>query len=143
MKKIILVDDKIVYRNAIKALLLKIGNVEIVAEASNGNEFLEIIKNKEVDITFMDVEMPDMNGIDATTKAIEINKDLVIIGLSMYDNPNYIRDLISAGARGYLLKLSDNIKIFKEIINDPVQKLFFSSEIEKRKDPEIEKKKQL
>lgn len=133
MRKVILVDDKIVYRNAIKTLLQKIGNVDIIAEASNGNEFLSLLPDKQPDIIFMDVEMPDMNGIEATQKALQSNKNLIIIGLSMYDNPKYIEDLISAGAKGYLLKLSDNIQIFKDIISNPIEKVFFSKEIEQRK----------
>jgi two-component system chemotaxis response regulator CheY len=138
MRKIILVDDKVVYRNAIKALLQKIGNVEIVAEASNGNEFLNLLTEYQPDIVFMDVEMPDLNGIEATHKALEKYKDLIIIGLSMYDNPVYIEDLVKAGAKGYLLKLSDNIQIFKEIIINPSKKIFYSKEIERRKYKDVD-----
>lgn len=133
MRKIILVDDKIVYRNAIKTLLLKIGNVEIIGEASNGNEFLELLNYLQPDIVFMDVEMPDLNGIEATKKALDKNKNIIIIGLSMYDTPNYIDDLIKAGAKGYLLKLSDNIQIFKDIIKNQHDRVFYSKEIERRK----------
>jgi len=133
MRKIILVDDKIVYRNAIKTLLLKIGNVNIIGEASNGNEFLKILETQQPEVVFMDIEMPDLNGIDATKLAIQNNKNIIIIGLSMYDNPKYIEDLIKAGAKGYLLKLSDNIQIFKEIIANPNNRIFYSKEIERRK----------
>jgi len=134
MRKIALVDDKIVYRNAIKTLLLKIGNVEIVIEASSGNEFLELLDQNTPDVVFMDIEMPDINGIEVTKIALSKYKSLVIVGLSLYENIQYIDDLIGAGAKGYLLKLSDNIQLFKDIISNPNSKYFYSREIEKLKE---------
>lgn len=132
MKKtqIILVDDQPVYRNAMKTLLHKIENVEIIAEASNGYEFLELLDRHIPDVVFMDIEMPGMNGIDATQKGIQKMPGLIIIGLSLYDNDNYIDELIKAGARGYLLKLSNNYDIFKTIVKYPDAEIFFSKEIE-------------
>ena len=67
------------------------------------------------DIVFMDIEMPHMDGIRATKKAIQKYPDLVIIGLSLYENKAYIDSLINAGARGYLLKLFDNFELLEEI----------------------------
>ena len=139
--KIILVDDKVVYRNAIKTLLQKLGDVEIIAEASNGAEFLRLLETNKPDLVFMDIEMPEMNGIEATKAALKINPDLVIIGLSMYDNQKYVNDLIDAGARGYLLKLSDNAQIFRQIIKNPKAEIFFSKEISPEKQLDDEQKK--
>lgn len=130
MKKIILVDDKEVYRNAIRNLLLKLGNVKIIAEAKSGTEFLKILKTETPDIVFMDIEMPDLNGIEATREALKINKNLVIIGLSLYEKANYVNELMKAGARGYLLKLSNNISIFSEILENPTKKIYLSAELE-------------
>ncbi len=132
MKKIILVDDKEVYRTAIRNLLQKLGNIKIIAEASTGTEFLEKMKKEKPDIVFMDIEMPDMNGIEATKEALKIHKNLVIIGLSLYEKQNYITELIKVGARGYLLKLSNNISLFSEIIENPTKKIYLSAELEKK-----------
>lgn len=134
--KIILVDDKPVYRNAIKTLLQKLGDIEIIGEASNGIEFLALLDISEPDVVFMDIEMPEMNGIEATKKAIAKKPDLTIIGLSMYENQKYVDDLLNAGARGYLLKLSDNAQIFKQIIKNPKAEVFFSKEIAPNKQKE-------
>ncbi len=128
--KIILVDDQPVYRNAIKTLLTKIGNVEIVCEASNGVEFLDKLPLNVPDLVFMDIEMPQMNGIEASRQALKKFPDLVIIGLSMYDHENYVRELLDAGARGYLLKLSDNTNILRTIVQHPKAEVFFSKELE-------------
>ena len=131
--KVILVDDKLVYRNAIKTLLQKLGDVDIIAEASNGKEFLSLLDTCDPDLVFIDIEMPEMNGIEATKEALKINPALVIIGLSMYDNKKYVSDLIEAGARGYLLKLSDNASIFSQILKNPRAEVFFSKEISPEK----------
>jgi len=129
-RKIILVDDKPVYRDAIRTLLGKIAEIEIVAEASNGKEFIELVRaDIPCDLVLMDIEMPEMNGIEATQKALKINPALIIIGLSMYDDENYIADLIKAGAKGFLLKLSDNTNILKAILTYPGAEVFFSKEI--------------
>lgn len=134
--KIILVDDKVVYRNAIKTLLQKLGDVDIIAEASNGAEFLHMLNVCKPDLVFIDIEMPEMNGIEATKAALKINPDLVIIGLSMYDNKKYVNDLIEAGARGYLLKLSDNAHIFRQILKNPKAQIFYSKDISPEKETE-------
>ncbi|MCQ2973602.1 MAG: response regulator [Bacteroidales bacterium] len=139
--KIILVDDKVVYRNAIKTLLQKLGDVDIIAEASNGAEFLKLLGYNNPDLVFIDIEMPEMNGIEATKAALKINPSLVIIGLSMYDNKKYVNDLIEAGARGYLLKLSDNAQIFRQILRNPKAQVFFSKDISPNKEAEDNLKK--
>ena len=139
--KIILVDDKVVYRNAIKTLLQKLGDIEIVAEASNGLEFLDLLNVHHPDLVFMDIEMPEMNGIEATKEALKRDPNLVIIGLSMYENQKYVDDLINVGARGYLLKLSDNAQIFRQIIKSPKAEIFFSKEIAPNKQIDENQKK--
>lgn len=128
--KIFLVDDKQVYRNAIKILLNKIGDAKIVGEAASGEEFLKKIDNApKPDVVFMDIEMPGLDGIETTRKALARNPDLSVIGLSMYDNQSYIENLMKAGAKGYLLKLSDNTEVLQKIIEYPDAEVFFSKEI--------------
>jgi DNA-binding NarL/FixJ family response regulator len=127
--RIFLVDDMPVYRNAMKTLLKKSGDVQIVGEASNGQEFIDMIDNHPADIVFMDIEMPIMNGIEATRQVKEKNPDMLIIGLSLYENNKYVEELIAAGAQGYLLKLSDNAQIIKTILENPRSQIFYSREI--------------
>jgi two-component system, chemotaxis family, chemotaxis protein CheY len=125
-KKIILVDDQESYRKTVKNILNIIGNIDIIAEASTGDEYLKLLETHKPDITFMDIEMPGIDGIETTKRALEKDKDLVIIGLSMYANEDYINRLIDVGARGYLLKLSNNYKLFENIIAHPEAEIFFS-----------------
>lgn len=128
-RKIIIVDDQASYRNSLKNILGIIGNVQIIGEASNGKDYLKLLDKERPDVTFMDIEMPGMDGIEATKKAIEKDKTLVIIGLSLYANEDYIKQLVEAGARGYLLKLSNNYSLFKSILNYPEADVFFSEKV--------------
>ena len=105
--KIVIVDDHSLFRNGMKLLLTSAGNFSIVAEASNGKEFIELLNTIVPDIVLMDIDMPEMDGIEATTKALEIYPDLRIIGLSMYGEEEYYYKMIEAGVSGFLLKNSD------------------------------------
>jgi len=139
MKKIILVEDKVVFRKSLIETLKTAGEVEIIGEASNGEEFLELLKTKQPDIVFMDIEMPLMDGIEATKKGLEKYPGLIIIGLSMYDNKSYVEKLIEIGARGYLLKTSDNHELLKTILKYPQAEIFFSTDLSYK--PDITKNK--
>ena len=133
LPKVIIVDDHKTYRVTLKNILRMATSCQIVAEASSGQEYLDLLKKHKPDITFMDVAMPNMTGIEATKKALEIHKDLTIIGLSFYDDDAYIEQLIEAGARGYILKMGNNIEMFKTIIENPKAEIFYSERIKKRK----------
>ncbi len=124
-----LVDDQPMFIRSLKATLNVAGDIEIIGEASNGKEFLNLLQVKQPDIVFMDIEMPVMNGIQATREALKKFPNLTIIGLSLYDNESYVDELISAGARGYLLKSSDNHNLFKSIIKYPEAEVFFSEDL--------------
>lgn len=124
-----LVDDQTLYRNTFKELLHKIANVQVIAEASNGYEFLNLILDNKPDIVFMDIEMPRLNGIDTTKIALELHPDLIIIGLSLYDSSEYINQMLKAGAKGYLLKTADNIEILERLLKYSPDEIFLSKDI--------------
>ena len=139
MKKVILVEDKEIFRKSLIETLKTAGDVEIIGEASNGDEFLKLLTSKQPDIVFMDIEMPLMNGIEATKKALAKYPGLVIIGLSMYNNKSYVEKLMEVGARGYLLKESDNHEMLKTILKYPQAEIFFSVDLSCK--PDISKNK--
>jgi DNA-binding NarL/FixJ family response regulator len=79
----------------------------VTGEASNGKEFLEKIAKEKFDVVLLDIEMPELNGIEAAKIAIQKNKDLKIITLTMYGDEEYFDQMIKAGVKGFLLKNSD------------------------------------
>lgn len=107
--KLAIVDDHTLFRNGLKLLLSKsAGNlIGEIFEATNGVEFLTLIENQEIDIVLMDISMPEMDGIEATEKALEKNPNLRIIALTMFNDDDYYLKMIQAGVKGFLLKESD------------------------------------
>jgi len=128
-RKIILVDDQVSYRKTISNVLKLVGDVDIIGQASTGEEYLKLLETMTPDITFMDIEMPEMDGITATKKALAKDPTLVIIGLTLYENEDYVERLIDAGARGYLLKLSNNNELLRSILKYPTAEIFYSPRI--------------
>jgi two-component system response regulator NreC len=101
---VLVVDDHAVVRTGLKLLLAREEDLEVVGEAGNADEALLRAKLLEPDIVLMDVVMPGRNGIEATQELIELLPDTKVLMLSMQDDPSYVREAFSAGARGYVLK---------------------------------------
>jgi DNA-binding NarL/FixJ family response regulator len=114
--KILLVDDHTLFRNGLKMLLDTLPGYEVTGEASNGKEFLELITQHDYDIVFLDIEMPEINGIEAAKRATELIPEIRIITLSMYGDEEYYDQMVDAGARGFLLK-NTNLQEVKTAID--------------------------
>ena len=110
--KIILVDDHSLFRNGLRGLLAAHPGYEVVGEAASGEEFLAMLPALAADVAFMDIAMPGMAGDEATVQALGLQPDLKIITLSMYGEEVYYTRMMTAGAKGFLLKDSD----FSEVI---------------------------
>lgn len=102
--KIVIVDDHEIFRNGLKMILGRLKHIDIVGEAANGQEFLTLIKHTNCDVVLMDIEMPVMNGIEATTEAMKSNPELKIIALTMFQEDDYIQSMMDAGVKGFLIK---------------------------------------
>lgn len=106
-----LVDDHQLFRAGFKTLLCRLRNANVTFEASDGQEFIDHLVCARPDIVFMDIAMPNMDGVKATELALASNPDLKIIILSMYGEKEYYSRLVDIGVRGFLLKSCD----FKEV----------------------------
>ncbi len=127
---VILVDDHTLFREGLKLLLKSIEGIGEVNEAANGREFLCLIeKGLLPDIVFMDIDMPEMNGIEATRKALKLNPGLKIIALSMYSDEDYYTKMIEVGVKGFILKNSGITDIALAIQTITEGKNYFSQEI--------------
>src|SRR5450755_398044 len=102
--RILLADDHAVVRQGFKMILGAQADMEIVGEAANGREAVELAAQLNPDIVVMDVAMPELNGIEATRRLLAANPHIRVIALSMHKDSVYVREILRAGARGYLLK---------------------------------------
>lgn len=113
--KIALVDDHALFRNGLRGLIDGKRNCRVVAEASDGAEFLENEAAMAADVVFMDIAMPVLSGDKATIAALERNPDLKVICLSMFGDERYYSRMVEAGAKGFLLKDSSIEDVFAAI----------------------------
>jgi DNA-binding NarL/FixJ family response regulator len=102
--RILLADDHTILRQGLKLILSSQPDLQVVGEAANGNEVVHLAQELRPDIVLLDVAMPELNGIDATRHMMETNPKLRILVLSMHKEAVYVREILRAGARGYLLK---------------------------------------
>jgi len=113
--KIILADDHRIFRKGLKSLLSERENIEVLAEADNGNEALEAARKYKPGIVLMDIAMPKMDGIEATRQIRERLPDTEVVILSMHAKKAYIDQVLKAGAKGYVLKDSDEENLIAAI----------------------------
>ena len=102
--RILLADDHVLVRGGIRALLQQIPDIEIVAEAENGNEAVRLVAETQPDIALIDIAMPELDGLTATLQIKKEFPDVKVIILSMHSDEEYVMRALSAGAKGYLLK---------------------------------------
>jgi len=113
--KVLIVDDHRVVREGLSAILKNKENLHVLGEAQDGQEAVEHVRSLEPDVVLMDVSMPRMGGVEATRIIKREFPHIGIIALTMYEEQQYIFDLVRAGATGYLLKDSDSAQIVKAI----------------------------
>jgi DNA-binding NarL/FixJ family response regulator len=104
---IILVDDHALFRDGLKFILTQISGYTVIGEASNGIEFLELLKTTSPDLVLMDIAMPEMDGIEATKRALGLYPELKIVALSSYGDEIYYRQMIQQGVHGFITKTSN------------------------------------
>jgi DNA-binding NarL/FixJ family response regulator len=102
--RLLLVDDHPLVREGLKARLSTLPSVEVVGEAGHAEEAFAQVARTHPDLVLMDVGMKDVNGIELTRQLLAERPGLLVLVLSMYDNPEYVNRAMQAGARGYVLK---------------------------------------
>jgi len=127
--RIIITDDHQLFRNGLKILLNAFPEFEVTGEASNGEEFLRILRNTPADVVLMDINMPEMDGIEATRKGLKICPEIDIIALSMYGEEEYYYKMVDAGAKGFVLKDSDISEVKEAILAVRKGGSYFSQEL--------------
>ena len=104
---VLLVDDHELVRAGIRSLLADVSGIKVIAEASTGEEAIKLAREKRPDVILMDIRMPGIGGLAATTKLLRFNPDVKIIALTVCGEEPFPSKLLQAGAAGYLTKGSD------------------------------------
>jgi DNA-binding NarL/FixJ family response regulator len=102
--RVLIADDHTLVREGIAAFLKLCDDIEVIAEASDGLEAIEKVKQFTPDVVLMDISMPKLGGLEATTEIKKMNPDTKILVLTQYDDKEYISRFLKAGVSGYLLK---------------------------------------
>lgn len=113
--RVLLADDHKLIRDAIQSHLSKCEDIKVVGQAADGGEVLEILKETDIDVLLLDINMEGMDGMECARRMHEEHPGVHVIILSMYDNSLYIRQMMKNGVKGYLLKSADESEIIRAI----------------------------
>jgi DNA-binding NarL/FixJ family response regulator len=102
--RVMLVDDHPVMREALRAIITSEPDLAVVAEADGGRAAIDLLGHAKPDVILMDGSMPDMNGIETTRQLRQLQPDVKIIGLTLYEQTTYLEEMVEVGASGYVLK---------------------------------------
>lgn len=127
--RVMIVDDHEIFRKGLAMVINKAKNAKVIAEAGNGQEFLDIIEKEKVDLVFMDIEMPVMNGIEATKTALQKHPEMKIVALSMFGEEEYLQQMVDAGVKGFLLKNIGKDDLYRAMQCISEGKNYFSEEL--------------
>ena len=129
MIKIIIVDDHRMFRESLSDILSIKKIATVIAEASNGVELLELLDQHKPAIILMDISMPEMDGIEATKKALEKQPDVKVLALSSFGDEKYYFSMLEAGAKGFVIKNAGIIELQNAITEIAKGGTWFSSEL--------------
>lgn len=125
--RIALVDDHTLFRTGLKGLLMQREGFEVVADVGSGEEFLAQLPALDVDVVFMDISMPGIDGSETTRRALQLRPNLKVITLSMYGDDHYYTLMVECGASGFLLKDSDIEEVYASVNAVVAGDSYFSS----------------
>jgi DNA-binding NarL/FixJ family response regulator len=127
--RILVADDHDVVRQGLTSLLGRRPDWQVCAEASNGREAVKLTERFRPNVAILDLSMPELNGLEATRQIRKVSPETEILVFSMYENEQFVRELLSAGARGYVLKSDVATQLVLAVETVARHKPFFTSEI--------------
>lgn len=130
--RVLIADDHTLFRDGLRALLASIPDMEVVGEAASGKEALTLAVERQPDVILMDIQMPDMNGIEATRQILYASPHIGIIVLTMFRDDDTVFAVMRAGARGYVLKGADQEVLLRAVRAVANGESLFSPEIAQR-----------
>ncbi|QTD36942.1 response regulator transcription factor [Polaribacter batillariae] len=127
--KIVLADDHKLLRDGLRNIIEQKSNMKIIGEASNGREAVKICSKLLPDVVLIDIAMPNLNGVEATSQILKINPKTKVIALSMHSTKQFIQRMFHSGAFGYLLKDGDSEEVICAISTVIRNKKYLSKDI--------------
>lgn len=129
MLRILIADDHELARRGIRALLESHPGWEVCGEARDGRETVELAARMTPDIVLLDIGMPNLNGLEAARQILTESPDVAILILTMHDSDNVVREVLRAGARGYLLKTDAGRDLVAAVEALQLQRTFFTTRV--------------
>ena len=130
--RIVVADDHAVFREGLRAVLGSEPDMEVAGEAATGREVVELTSELRPDVVLMDIQMPQINGIEATRRILEANPEIGVVVLTMFEDDDSVFSAMRAGARGYVLKGADPSEILKVVRAVAAGEAYFGKEIAQR-----------
>lgn len=127
--RVIIVDDHAMMRDGIRSILEHEEGFEVIAEAGDGRDAVELAGRLAPDVVLLDVAMSGLNGMEATRKIIAADPAIAVIGLSMHSDARYVTGMLDAGARGYLLKTCGSDELLRAIAAAMRKKIYVTPDL--------------
>src|SRR5688572_22017408 len=127
--RIVIVDDHSVVRRGVRALLESQPGWEVVAEAETGREAVEVVTRLQPDIVIIDLSLPELNGLDATRQIVKESPRTQVLMLTMHHSEELVRDVLQAGARGYVLKSDADASLISAVDSLRQHKPFLTANV--------------
>ncbi len=128
---VLLVDDQAIMLDGLEALLSRDPGLSVVGRAGNGKEAVASVAALDPDVVLMDISMPEMDGIEATRRIKKLSGTSRVLVLSMYNNKEFVRELMAAGASGYLLKNAGHEELHQAIRSVAEGRTYLAAEVRK------------
>lgn len=128
--KVALVDDHKIFRTGLELILSGLDNVEVIGSFSNATDLLTIVHSHTIDLVFMDIKMPELDGITATEMLLAQKPKTKVLALTMFGEIEYFNKMLDAGAQGFLLKKTQEDELEKAITQVMSGGTYFSIEFQ-------------
>jgi DNA-binding NarL/FixJ family response regulator len=129
MLRILIADDHEVARRGIRAMLESHSGWEVCGEAKDGREAVELASKEKPDLILLDIGMPNLNGLEAARQILAVSPDIAILILTMHDSDQVVREVLRAGARGFLLKSDAGRDLVAAVEALQLQRTFFTTRV--------------
>jgi two-component system NarL family response regulator len=127
--RVMLVEDHRMVREALRDVLSKVPDIEVVAEAGDGREALEHVRTTRLDVVVLDITLPDFNGIEVTTRMRDQGCQAKVIALSAFSDKRFVKAMLRAGASGYVTKSAAGTELVQAIRSVAAGQGYFSPDI--------------